>query len=269
MDYIRMHGAGNSFVMVDNRNGAPDEEMLGALAVELCGRYHSDGILVTIPADTSAADFGMLYFNADGSLGEMCGNGARCIARFGYEHGLASDPDNIRIMATAGIVTGKRITEEQYEIRLNDPTIAEAHRKATVGSAEVDCGYVELGSPGIPHAVVFVPETAFSDEEALRELGRSLRYAAAFPKGANVTFVCGTGENAVRAITFERGVEDFTLACGTGCGATAIVCAMRDLLSENRIEITMPGGHLSVDFEREGERFKDLLLTGPTAYITD
>jgi len=264
-----MHGAGNSFTIVDNMDGSYGKAQLGSLAEELCEQYHCDGILVTIPAETGEVDFGMLYYNADGSLGEMCGNGARCIARYGFEHGLALNPENIRIQATAGIVTGKRITEELYEVRLNDPTVAEAHRQVLIGTSNYDCGYVELGDPGIPHAVVSIQEDAFSDEDALRELGRALRYADEFPKGANVTFICKRGDNAVRAVTFERGVEDFTLACGTGCGATAVICALRNILSENRIKIDMPGGHLSVRFEREEGRIFNLLLTGPTAYITD
>lgn len=269
MEYTRMHGAGNSFVVIDNMDGGLEKARLSQLAEELCARYGSDGILVTCPAEKLEADFGMLYYNADGSLGEMCGNGARCIARYGFEHGLADNPDCIRILATAGVVTGRRISEELYEVRLNDPLIAEPHRPASARGVEYDCAYAELGNPGIPHAVVLTPEEDFNDMEALRERGRELRYSPAFPKGANVTFVYLTGGSSVRAITFERGVEDFTLACGTGCGATAVSLALRGMLPGNHIEIDMPGGHLSVRFTRDGGEVRDVFLTGPTAYITD
>lgn len=262
-----MHGAGNSFVIIDNMDGGLEKARLSLLAKNLCAEYNSDGILVTVPDDCGDADFGMLYYNADGSLGEMCGNGARCIARYGYEHGLAGDPELIRIRATAGIVLGRRISEELYEVRLNDPSVAEPVRMAKACGREFACSYVELGNPGIPHAVLLADEDDFSDMNALKERGRELRYNAVFPKGANITFAVKTGTNSVKAITYERGVEDFTLACGTGCGATAISLAMWGMIPENRVEIDMPGGHLSVTFDFDGGKYSNLLLTGPTAYV--
>ena len=264
-----MHGAGNSFTVIDNTDGGLEKARLRQLAKELCAKYGSDGILVTMPTEDPDADFGMLYYNSDGSLGEMCGNGARCIARYGFEHGLASDPENIRIKATAGIVFGRRITEELYEVRLNDPTVAEPERKAKACGQEFSCSYVELGKPGIPHAVVLASKKDFKDMDALKVCGRQLRFSPVFPKGANVTFVIPTGENRIQAITYERGVEDFTLACGTGCGASAVSLSMWNLLSGSKLEIDMPGGHLSVRFKRNGNAFSDLLLTGPTAYIEE
>ena len=269
MQYVRMHGAGNSFVIIDNFNGGLEKARLNALAVELCGKYKTDGILVVIPSDTLDADFAMLYYNADGTLGEMCGNGARCIARYGYETGRARNPDEIRIKATAGIVTGRRITESLYEVRLNNPSIVISHCKAPAGGRKYDCSYIELGNPGIPHAVLLTDEKDFSDLEALKERGRALRYSPAFPKGANITFAYKTGESSVNAITYERGVEDFTLACGTGCGSTAVSFSAWGMLPDNYLEINMPGGRLSVKFRRNGDEFTDLLLTGPTEYITD
>ena len=130
-----------------------------------------------------------------------------------------------------------------------------------------DCAYAELGQPGIPHAVVEVGAEAFDDLDALRERGRRLRHSAAFPRGANVTFACLTGGNRVRAITFERGVEDFTLACGTGCGAAALSLILRGRIPGETVEIDMPGGHLRVQLRREGDAARDLLLTGPTAVV--
>ena len=108
---------------------------------------------------------------------------------------------------------------------------------------------------------------AFDDPEALRQRGSRLRHSAAFPKGANVSFVCLTGESQVRAVTFERGVEDFTLACGTGCGAIAACLTLRGRVPDAPLEIRMPGGLLQVSLRREGDRVHDLLLTGPTALV--
>ena len=108
---------------------------------------------------------------------------------------------------------------------------------------------------------------AFDDLNALRKRGRRLRHSPAFPKGANVSFVCLTGESQVRAITFERGVEDFTLACGTGCGAITVSLTLLGRVPEAPLEIHMPGGILQVSLRREGDRVRDLLLTGPTAIV--
>jgi diaminopimelate epimerase len=262
-----MHGAGNSFILTENLHGELQGEDLSDLALRFCNAETgkgADGLIVIVPAGDEA-DFGMLFYNADGSLGEMCGNGARCIARYGVEHGLAPDPEHIRIRATAGLVLARRLSRELYQVRLNDPSLVDLHRQA----GDTLCSYVELGDPGIPHAVVEVPLSAFDDLDALRERGRALRADPAFPKGANVTFACVTGEDSVRAITFERGVEDFTLACGTGCGATALSLILRGRLRGNRAEIHMPGGHLSVTLRREGETARDLLLTGPTTLVEE
>lgn len=264
MRYTKMHGAGNSFVIVESLHGELQGEDLSVLALRLCDEKTgpgADGMIVVVPA--ADADFGMLFYNSDGSLGEMCGNGARCVARYGVERGLAPDPACIRVRATAGLVTGRRVSETDYQVRLNDPSVIDLHRQAE----GEDCAYAELGQPGIPHAVVEVGAEAFDDLDALRERGRRLRHSAAFPRGANVTFACLTGGNRVRAITFERGVEDFTLACGTGCGAAALSLILRGRIPGETVEIDMPGGHLRVQLRREGDAARDLLLTGPTAVV--
>lgn len=270
MRYTKMHGAGNSFILLDALHGELQGEDLSVLALRLCDEKTgpgADGVLLLVPAE--GADFGMRLYNADGSQGEMCGNGARCLARYGAEHGLAADVSDIRILAAAGLVHGRRITEELYELRLNDPSVVDLHRPAEAAGRVFDCAYVELGDPGIPHAVVEVPAAAFEDMAALRELGRALRHSAAFPRGANVTFACVTGARSVRAITFERGVEDFTLACGTGCGATAASLILRGRIEGESVELQMPGGRLSVSLRREGDFVCDLLLTGPTAVVEE
>ena len=184
MRYTKMHGAGNSFILLENLHGELQGEDFHSLALRLCDKKTdpgADGLIVVVPARD--ADFGMLFYNADGSLGEMCGNGARCIARYGVEHGLARDAERVRVLATAGLVTARRVSEEQYEIRLNDPSVAEPARIACVNGEEIPCAYVELGDPGIPHAVVELDESAFDDLDALRERGRALRHAAVFPRG--------------------------------------------------------------------------------------
>ena len=257
-----MHGAGNSFYIINNIDGALSEEECRRLAVKLCSPVfgkRTDGLIAVTRADD--ADFGMLFINSDGSFGEMCGNGARCLARYGVETGLSSNAENIRIKAAAGIVTGRRIDRETYEVRLNDPAVIIPRTEAC---GEV-CSYIELGNPGIPHAVIMTEPSALDDMDTLRITGRKVRNFEGFKKGANVTFAALTGPASVKAATFERGVEDFTLACGTGCGAVAAAFAANNIISESSLEIEMPGGRLSVRFKKEGMNIRDIYLTGPTA----
>ena len=269
MHYTKMHGAGNSFLLVENLHDELQGEDPGILALRLCNPKTgsgADGLIMIVPAD-SPADFGMHFYNSDGSVGEMCGNGARCLSRYGVEHGLCSDPDHICILTAAGLVFGRRISQERYEIRLNDPSVIDLARQ-TGGIGGLDCCfYVELGSPGIPHAVVLTDADAFEDLDTLRERGRALRHSSVFPKGANVTFVAPLSESVVRAITFERGVENFTLACGTGSGAVAVCLILGGIVSGNPITVRMPGGDLSVRLTVRDDTVSDILLTGQTAVV--
>jgi diaminopimelate epimerase len=221
-------------------------------------------MMAVIPPQ-KGGDFGMLFYNADGSLGEMCGNGARCICRYGYEHGLAGERQ--RVETTAGLVIGERIDATRYRVRLNDPSVIDLHRQAEVDGKLYDCAYLELGDPGIPHAVLLLPDWERMSRDALRSLGRALRCAPVFPRGANVSFVRLTGPGAARAVTYERGVEDFTLACGTGCGSIAAALTLRGLVSGGPVHITMPGGALTVSLTREHDRVHDIFLTGPTCLV--
>ncbi len=262
-----MHGAGNDFVILNNIDGSISPASMPSLARLLCA-FHTgigaDGMMVIIPAADSG-DFGMIFFNSDGSIGEMCGNGARCICRYGFEHHLAGEIQHVE--TTAGLVTGTRINRLLYRVRLNDPAMIDLHRIVRVGTSEYDCVYLELGSPGIPHAVVLLPDWDDQDPSALKELGRELRYSSAFPKGANINFVKILGPDALKAITYERGVEDFTLACGTGCGSIAAALTLLDLVSGNNIYIHMPGGRLTVSLSCIGSQIQDIMLTGPTCVV--
>lgn len=272
MEFTKMHGAGNDFIIIDNRSLALDREELSALAARLCPRrtgVGADGLMAVVaPRDPDNADYGMLFFNADGSEGEMCGNGARCIARYGHDNGLAGDIQ--RVETVSGTVTGQRVTDTLYRVRLNDPSLVDLHRTVTVNGVEYDCAYVELGTPGLPHAVVELPSCDELDASELRTLGAALRHAKAFPRGANVTFAVCLDGRSLRAVTFERGVEDFTLACGTGCGATVTALTLRGTLGgSGKADITMPGGTLSVELtpDHTAQTTRDIYLTGPTAVV--
>ena len=266
MHFTKMHGAGNDFIIINNIDGAIPESVLPELAAGLCAQHVSvgaDGMMV-VAAPRQGGDFRMIFYNSDGSLGEMCGNGARCIARYGYENGLSGETQ--RIETTAGLVTGQRVTKRLYKVRLNDPSVIDLHRSVRAGGAVYDCADIELGDPGIPHAIVLMPDWDERDRDMLRALGRALRFAEEFPRGANVSFVKVVDVGHVKAITYERGVEDFTLACGTGCGS--IAAALRLLgLSGDELAISMPGGELTVSLTASGGSVHDIYLTGPTNVV--
>ena len=265
MRFTKMNGAGNDFILVENLHGELTQQQLSKLARTLCDRRMSigaDGLMAIVPAKANA-DFGMLFFNCDGTLGEMCGNGARCICRYGYETGLAGETQTIE--TTAGLVTGTRIDAKNYRIRLPDPVNLQ-YLALDVDGKKVGCMYLELGNPGIPHAVVQYPGLREADEQALFEFGRKLRYHPAFPKGANVNFLEKTGENRFYERTWERGVEDFTYACGTGTGASVYALAEKRRCGDHA-EVDVKGGLLIVDIVRDGKKCRDLLLTGPASMV--
>lgn len=269
MRFTKMHGAGNDFIIIDCASENIPYAALPELARRLCARRVSigaDGLMAVIPAKGDA-DFGMLFYNSDGSLGEMCGNGARCIARYGYEKGLAGETQ--RIETTAGLVTGRRLSENMYQVRLNDPSLIDLHRSVRACGKVCGCAYVELGSPGIPHAVLLLPEQEELSRSRLRSAGMELRFSPAFPKGANVNFVRIEGKNTARVLTFERGVDDFTLACGTGCGSAAAVLSLMGLCSPGDIALITEGGELHVSLSLEQNTVKDIFLSGPTCLVCE
>jgi diaminopimelate epimerase len=164
------------------------------------------------------------------------------------------------VQTDAGLVPGTRIDENQYRVKLNNPSILDLNRKG-------DIAYAELGNPGVPHAVAEYAGDLWGDKESLKEQMRILRYDSAFPKGANVNFYQVMGEDEVRILTFERGVEDFTLACGTGTGSTAAVMWRKGLLRGNELTAHNPGGTLKITVGGEGQTVNTILLEGPTEIV--
>ena len=267
MEFWKMNGAGNDFIVLDNRTLRFTIPQLQKLAQTVCHRHLSIGAdgLMAVDHPTQGGDYKMLFFNADGSIGEMCGNGARCICRYGYENGLAGETQTVE--TTAGIVTGTRISERLYRIRLNDPSIVTTNLQLDACGETWTVSYVELGNPGIPHAVVEIPDLAERSFDDLRQLGKALRYHPAFPKGANVNFFAITDRDHVLEKTYERGVEDFTYACGTGTGSVITVLTLQDRVSGNNVQVDMPGGTLSIDIDRTDNKIENLWLTGPTNIV--
>lgn len=266
MHFTKMNGAGNDFIILDHLKETVPMDRLPELARTLCDRRRSigaDGLMVVDRSEK--ADYAMRFYNSDGSLGEMCGNGARCICRYGFDQGYAGQTQIIE--TTAGIVTGQRIDRRNYRIRLNTPCNIRLNEELEAEGRTYTVSYVELGDPGIPHAVVELPDLADWEERELFRLGRALRFHPAFPKGANVNFYTLTGKDAVLEKTYERGVEDFTLACGTGTGSVVTVLTLEGRVSGRDVKVRMAGGLLTIDTVSEAGKIRDLFLTGPTNLV--
>ncbi len=267
MDFWKMNGAGNDFIILDDREEAIPDERLPHIAAKLCHRRMSigaDGLMVVRPARQDG-DYRMLFFNSDGSEAGMCGNGSRCICRYGYENGLAGTTQ--RVETLSGTVEGTRMDERRYRVRLNSPSVLETDHPVKIDGKTYHCSYVELGSPGLPHAAAPCEGFLFENNDALRALGRKLRYHPSFPQGANVTFYEIVAEDRLQAVTYERGVEDFTLACGTGAGSAVAVLKARGALGQGPVAVEMPGGTLTIDVEEEKDAPPTIYLTGPTNIV--
>ena len=267
MQFWKMNGAGNDFIILNNLRENIPEDRFPALARRLCDRRRSIGAdgLMAVDRPTIDADFRMLFFNSDGSVGEMCGNGARCICRYGHDNGLAGEVQ--RVQTTAGPITGRRVDRRRYQVRLNDPTVVELDCPVEVDGERWPCSYLELGRPGLPHAVVPVPGLRDWPEEKLFRLGEKLCHHPAFPKGANVNFYDVQPDGTIWERTFERGVEGFTHACGTGTGCVVAALTLRGERDGRDIRVQMTGGELAIDVRTEGGRVIELTLTGPTNVV--
>lgn len=250
MQVWHMNGAGNDFLVLDARKKRLDFENL---AKKYCAQLGADGLMAI--DNSEKADFRLHFYNADGSRGEMCGNGSRCVCRFAHALGIVGS--TMTLETDAGLVCGWRLDESTYRVRLNDPAVLDLNRKSGIA-------YTELGCPGVPHAVTEMPGLQWDNRDALREKARALRFDPAFPKGANVNFYTWLATGRIRLLTFERGVEDFTLACGTGTGSAAVVLWAQGKLPEGRLIAENMGGTLTATVQAENGRATALLLEGPT-----
>ena len=269
MQFTKMNGAGNDFIILNNLTEHIPHAQFPSIARTLCHRRLSigaDGLMV-VDAPRQGGDFRMLFYNADGSEGEMCGNGARCICRYGYEKGLAGETQTVE--SPSGLVTGRRIDQRNYRIRLTDPSVVDLNRPVDALGQTWQCAYVELGNPGLPHVVVPYPGLTHKNQSELTALGRALRRAPAFPKGANVNFYDVASPQRIIELTYERGVEDFTYACGTGSGSTVLALTLLGKVSGKDVEVSVPGGTLRVDVDQNGDAIQNIWLTGPTNFVCE
>jgi diaminopimelate epimerase len=259
LHFMKMNGAGNDFVMLDNRTG--DVRLGPSDIARLCDRHRgvgADGVLVLEPP-TNGADFRMRYYNADGGEAEMCGNGARCFARFAGR--VAGAGENVTFETPAGVIAAA-LEGERVTLQMSEPKDLRLDVSVSVNNEEIHCHYVDSG---VPHVVVPVSAIANVD---VRTIGAALRHHPEFaPRGANVNFLERRGDNAIAIRTYERGVEDETLACGTGVVASALTFAATENITSPVSVLVRGGDELQVGFNRAGDSFTDVTLSGPADFV--
>lgn len=265
-EYTKMQGLGNDFIIIDNRDKNFTPKNLEQIAKRLCTRRISigaDGIMVVESSDL--ADFKMRFYNADGSIGEMCGNGARCIVRYADINNVARG--KIKIETTSGIVEGEVIENREVSVKLNNPTLIDLDKDFKYKDKEFSVSYVELGDPPLPHCIIEYKSLANTKEDGLLDIARTLRFWEKFPKGANVNFYEIVDGEYILVKTYERGVEGFTLACGTGSASTALVAYIKSQITRDLIRVEVPGGVLNVEVIKDGDNW-NLHLIGDTNIIS-
>lgn len=265
-----MNGAGNDFVVIDNRFYYFSDEELAGLARRLCRRRFgigADGLLAFAPPREEGHHYRMRYLNADGSLGTMCGNGARCLARFARRAGV--EEDHVAFETDAGVLRADVPADPAAPVRLylGPPRDYTPGRPLETDLEEAGPGhYIWTGTE---HLVCFV---ASVEATPVTPWGRALRHDPALaPAGANVDFVEVVGEDDarahLRARTFEKGVEAETLACGTGALASALVARLQGQIHRDVVDVQMPGGTLTVGFTPDGDTVRDVYLEGPAETV--
>lgn len=266
--FVKMHGAGNDFIVIDEFSGQlVAERDKPAFIAKYCRRHYgvgADGVIFV--QKSASADARFVFYNPDGSRAEMCGNGIRCFAKYIYDRGLVKK-QNMSVDTTAGV--------KNVEVFLTDGRVSSAKVDMGVPGIEFTAKEIEVSgiinkitsiSMGNPHAIVFVDDV---DEVDVVAVGRRLRNQnELFPRGTNVHFVQKTKDNDFRIRTYERGVEDETLACGTGICASAVAAVLDELADGSRpIVFHARGGKLVIDLKNDFANTKRVYMTGPAEEV--
>ena len=248
--FYKYQGAGNDFVIFDNRkDDFPKEDHL--LIRRLCDRRFgigADGLMLLEHSDI--AEFRMFYFNADGLPGSMCGNGGRCMVSFARSQGLFEQ------------VTQFEFNGDLYEARMNGDRVSLNMLDVEKVDAFEGQAFLDTGSP---HHVTYTEDLEQTD--VIGE-GRRIRYGAPYDvTGTNVNFVQQIDENTFRVRTYERGVENETLSCGTGVTAVALASFYLGKTRSQQVNIQTRGGDLDVEFSFDSDRFSRIILSGPATFV--
>jgi len=260
LDFTKMNGAGNDFVLIDNRSQSL--KLTRPQIVHLCDRHRgvgADGVILLIPCASRKADWAWEFYNNDGSAGEMCGNGARCFARFVQKR--TGNSRDFSFETEAGIIRA-HFQGEIVTVSLTTPAGLRLNEQVPLADGVQT---IHSLNTGVPHAVLFVPD---ADKAMVQQLGPEIRRHSHFgPKGTNVNFVQILGPGHVRVRTFERGVEGETLACGTGVTASALIASrVRQFGSPVKVQV-QGGDQLEVSFQENNGGFENVQLTGPAEFV--
>lgn len=260
--FSKVNGAGNDFILIDNRE--LEIKLSPEQIARLCHRQNgigADGLILQEKSENTEVDWRWSFYNSDGSSAEMCGNGARCFARFVVENGTETKSD-FSIQTIAGVVSAS-IVDKGIKVGLTPPTDQRFGFEIRLENESYQSDFINTG---VPHALLFMEKEP--DSQQIVDLGRKIRFHSEFaPNGTNVNFVTVLGENHIVIHTYERGVEGETLACGTGVSASALAAAKREGW-ESPIKVDVKNGDtLEVGFSRDGDNFKDVTLTGPAEVI--
>ena len=259
LHFTKMNGAGNDFVMLDNRDLG--HRLDKAAIARLCDRHRGVGAdgLIAVEPPQNGADFRMRYYNADGGEAEMCGNGARCFARFASR--IAGKTGGISFETMAGTL-GASLLGEQVRIAMSAPHSLAMGAELTAADEKLAVHFLNTG---VPHAVIFTDDLEKTD---IVRLGRAIRQHPHFaPKGTNANFAAKLPGGGIALRTYERGVEDETLACGTGVTAAALIFS-RLTGAPSPVSVRVRGGDtLQVGFEADGAGWRNVTLTGPADFV--
>lgn len=259
--FTKMSGSGNDFILIDHRRPFLDSVAeMQRFARAVCERKFSAGAdgLILIENDAEA-DFRWHFINGDGSLAEMCGNGARCAARFAHAKGIA--PAAMRFRTVAGTIDAE-VVGHGARIKMTPPNSVQL--ELTLGIGEQDAVLHHINT-GVPHAVLFMAD---NDAAPVFEWGRIVRYHQHFqPAGTNVNFVQRLGDNRLSVRTYERGVEGETMACGTGAVAAAIIAGLLGHVEPPVRVVTSGKEELVIHFRVAGGAAQDVYLEGPANFI--
>ncbi len=260
LEFAKMSGAGNDFIVVDDRKGFVAEDA-GELAKQLCRRRVSvgaDGLILVVPS--TSHDFRMRYFNADGSEADMCGNGGRCVARFAHERGIAGK--TMRFQSQSGTHSAEILDENHVKLMMTEPRAMLLGTSLHMGGEVYE---VHRINTGVPHAIIEVEDI---ENYPVVETGRAVRGHNSYaPEGTNVDFAAVEDEHNVRLRTYERGVEDETLACGTGAVATAITLASLGKVKPPVTVKTRGGEPLEIGFFMSDNGYCDVSLSGDARVV--
>jgi diaminopimelate epimerase len=269
-----MHGCGNDFVVIDDREGAL-HALRAELARALCDRRKGlggDGLILIQRGgnqDGFATDFRMTYVNRTGADGEMCGNGARCAARRAVDLGLVRDRSHgaeLRMTTLAGVVRAA-VDNTEVTLAMTVPSGERPSVRLAIGGQSFDLFAIDTG---VPHAVAFLDSPDSLERLDVEGVGRAIRYHEAFaPKGVNANFAARRPDGAYRMRTYERGVEMETLACGTGSVAVALAAHRRFGAAAPVSILPTGGGQLTIGFRADKDGFCDVTLKGPTETIAE